>query len=334
MELRQLECFVAVAEELHFGRAAARLCMTQPPLSRQIQLLEQHLGVPLLERTSRVVQLTAAGRSFLRDARHLLAFAQRSVLLARRAATGETGHITLGFTAVAGYRLMPELVMRANRVLPDVSIELREMVSGDLGRLLLTGELDVILARHIPPHPSLAHRLLEREPLVVAMPQDSSLTRYETVPLEALDQLPFILYSQSASRYFHERIVGAFGLANVHPRIVQSASQTHTVLTLVRTGLGVGIVPDSARDLRFEGVVFRPIRQKHLHAEIFMAWRSRHDNPALAMFLDEVAQAAFEEREARAGGAGGNAQAHEAGTGARTPSDAPGDGVAAPAGLG
>ncbi|WP_459614900.1 LysR family transcriptional regulator [Bordetella sp. 2513F-2] len=289
MELRQLECFVAVAEALHFGRAAARLRMTQPPLSRQIQLLEQELGVVLLERHSRVVKLTAAGHRLLRDARHLLDFSARAALVARRTSDGEMGHLTLGFTAVAAYRLMPTLLMQARRVLPDVAIQLREMVSVDLGRLLLAGELDVVLARHVPLHQGLEMRLIEREPLILALPSGAPLCDFDTVPLRALHQQPLVLYAPNEGQYFYDRIVGALGLANVSPHYVQRASQTHTLLALVRAGLGYGIVPDSARELRFEGVEFRPIAQKNLYADIYLAWRSRHDNPALDAFLNRVA---------------------------------------------
>lgn len=289
MELRQLECFVAVAEELHFGRAAARLRMTQPPLSRQIQMLEQDLGVTLLERHSRSVKLTAAGQRLLRDARHLLDYSARAALAAQRAAHGEAGQLTLGYTAVAAYRLMPALLMRAQTVLPDVTIELREMVSSDLGRQLLAGELDVALTRHVPPHQGLEKRLMEREALVLALPTGSSLSEMESVPLRALHHQPLIVYSPGDSRYFHDRIVGAFGLANVAPRYVQRASQTHTLIALVRAGLGYGIVPDSARELRFDGVEFRPIAQKNLYADIYLAWRQQSDNPAVDAFLDRVA---------------------------------------------
>ncbi|ARP87536.1 LysR family transcriptional regulator [Bordetella genomosp. 9] len=297
MELRQLECFVAVAEELHFGRAAARLCMTQPPLSRQIRLLEQGLGVTLLERSSRVVALTAAGRSFLRDARHLLAYSARAASSARRASGGEAGHIVLGFTAVAAYRLMPDWVMKARRVLPDVDIELRERVSTDLGRLLVAGELDAMLARQLPRHEGLAYRLIAREPLVLAVPRKSPLLAYPAVPLRALHREPFVAYAPSEGKYFHERIAGALGLAGVTPDIVQHASQTHTLLGLVRAGLGVGIVPDSARELRMEGVSFLPLAQKNLTAEIYLAWRSRHDNPALDAFIERVVEPSLKRRQ-------------------------------------
>ncbi|MVW72046.1 MULTISPECIES: LysR family transcriptional regulator [unclassified Bordetella] len=289
MELRQLECFVAVAEELHFGRAAARLRMTQPPLSRQVQMLEQDLGVTLLERHSRVVKLTAAGHRLLQDARHLLDYAARAALAARRAANGEAGHLTLGYTAVAAYRLMPALLMRAQAVLPEVDIQLREMVSADLARLLQAGELDVVLTRHVPMHQGLQKRLIDREALILALPAGSPLTAMESVPLRALHQQPLILYSPSDSRYFHDRIVGAMGLANISPRYVQRASQTHTLVALVRAGLGYGIVPDSARELHFEGVEYRPISQKNFYADIYLAWRQQSDNPAVEAFLDRVA---------------------------------------------
>ncbi|MDH0735065.1 LysR family transcriptional regulator [Achromobacter spanius] len=288
MEFRQLECFIAVAEELHFGRAAERLCMTQPPLSRQIQLLEQDLGVTLFERNSRQVLLSAAGRHFLRDARHLLEFSARAAATARRTSGGEAGHITLGFTAVASYRLMPSMIMRARKLLAGVEIQLRETVSTDLDRLLLARELDVILARSVPQQAGIESRLIEREPLVLALPAGSPLCEHDAVPLRLLQGQPFVLYSPREGKYFYDRIVGAFGLADVQPDYVQRAGQTHTLLALIRAGLGVGIVPDSARELRFEGVEFRPIGQRNLYADMYLAWHAQHDNPALDAFLQRV----------------------------------------------
>lgn len=289
MELRQLECFVAVAELLHFGRAAQRLRMTQPPLSRQIQLLEQNLGVTLFERNSRAVKLTAAGHRLLRDARHLLSLSTRAAIMARRVSDGESGSLTLGFTAVAAYRLMPSLLMRARQVLPDVAIQLREMVSSDLGRLLLAGELDIALTRQAPSRQGLEMRLIERQPMVLALPSGAPLAGYDAVPLRALHQQPLILYAPNESPYFYDRIVGALQLADVSPHYVQQASQTHTLVALVRAGLGYGIVPDSARELRLEGVDFRPIAQEPLHADIYLSWLPGGDNPALEAFLERVA---------------------------------------------
>ncbi len=219
MELRQLECFVAVAEELHFGRAAARLCMTQPPLSRQIQLLEQGLGVSLLERSSRVVTLTAAGRRFLRDARHLLAYSARAASSARRASGGEAGHITLGFTAVAAYRLMPDWVMKARKLLPDVDIELRERVSTDLGRLLVARGTGC----HAGAPPAAAGRFgasPDRTRTYGARgPAQIALLAYGTAAA-ALHRQPFVAYAPSEGKYFYERIAAALGAAGVEPDYV------------------------------------------------------------------------------------------------------------------
>ncbi|MFJ1302939.1 LysR family transcriptional regulator [Pseudomonadota bacterium AL_CKDN230030165-1A_HGKHYDSX7] len=290
MEFRQLECFVAVAESLHFGRAAERLCMTQPPLSRQIQLLEQALGVTLFERNSRQVELTAAGRHFLRDARHLLEYSARAAATARRASGGEAGHITLGFTAVASYRLMPAMIMQARKVLADVEIQLRETVSTDLNRLLLAREVDAILARSVPRQPGVEARLIVREPLLLALPDGSALLEHDSITLKQLHGQPFVLYSPREGKYFYDRIVGAFGLAGVQPRFVQSAGQTHTLLALVRAGLGVGIVPDSARELRLDGVHFRPLSMRNFNADMYLAWHAQHENPALAAFLERVAR--------------------------------------------
>jgi DNA-binding transcriptional LysR family regulator len=149
MELSQLRCFVAVAEELHFGRAAKRLFMTQPPLSRQIQLLEHDLGVELLERSSRQVHLSAAGHSFLRDARQILAFAQQASTSAQRVARGEAGRLTLGFTAVSAYSMIPQLLAQAQHALPNVDLVLREMVSVAQVEALASRMIDIGFIRQV-----------------------------------------------------------------------------------------------------------------------------------------------------------------------------------------
>lgn len=185
---------------------------------------------------------------------------------------------------------MPSLIMRARKRLPGVEIQLRETVSTDLSRLLLARELDAILARSVPRQAGIEARLIEREPLVLALPADSPLCEQDVVPLRLLQGQPFVLYSPREGKYFYDRIVGAFGLADVQPDYVQRASQTHTLLALVRAGLGVGIVPDSARELRLEGVEFRSLGQRDLYADMYLAWHAQHDNPALEAFLRQVAE--------------------------------------------
>lgn len=288
MEIRQLECFIAAAEELHFGKAAKRLHMTQPPLSRQIQRLEDSLGTVLFDRNSRQVQLTIPGKIFLREARHLLETFHRAKESARLATAGDTGHVALGFTAVAAYRLMPQLLKRSQELLPHIKINLHEMVTTDLNKALQTNDVDLIIARDIPQESDLISSLLVREPMVLAMPENSPLSEMPCVPWSALHQQALVTYHPKAGKYFHNRIVGLFSVVGIQPNIVQMAGQTHTLLFMIRAGIGVGIVPSSAQELQLPGIVFRPLESPQLFAELHLGWHLNHTNPALSAFLDKV----------------------------------------------
>lgn len=281
-ELSQLRCFVAVAEELHFGHAAVRLHMTQPPLSRQVQLLEHHLGVELLTRSSRTVRLTTAGKRFLPEARQILRLAESASVTARRAARGDSGSVTIGFTAASGYGLIPAMIARCRQRLPDIEVSLRELVTTEQINGLSAGWLDLALLR---PHPALADfesRCIVREPLVAALPTSHPLTQTRLPALSDFDRVPFVMYSPIEARYFHDLITGACSVAGVKPDYVQYTSQIHSVLALVSAGLGVSLVPAAATNLRFAGVVFRSLRKVHSSAgvEVHLAWRQDNDNPA------------------------------------------------------
>lgn len=288
-ELSQLRCFAAVAEELHFGRAALRLHMTQPPLSRQVQLLEQRLGVTLLERTSRSVRLTSAGRSFLADARQILRLAESATLAVRRAARGESGSVTIGFTAASGYGVMPGMIARCRARVPDVEINLKEMVTMEQVEALAAGGLDLALLR---PHTSLEEfdsvRLI-REPLVVALPSPHPLAHARRDPgISDLEGTPFVMYSPIEARYFHDLVAGAFTAAGVKPEYTQYTSQIHSMIALVAAGIGAALVPEAATSLHFEGVIFRPLRRARSMrpVELFVAWKSDNDNPARESVLE------------------------------------------------
>ena len=288
-ELTQLRCFAAVAEELHFGRAAARLHMTQPPLSRQVQLLEQRLGVTLLERTSRSVRLTSAGRSFLADARQILRLAESAALAVRRAARGESGSVTMGFTAATGYGVMPGMIAQCRARVPDVEIILREMVTMEQIEALAAGRLDLALLR---PHTSLEEydcMRLMREPLVAALPTSHPLARGRRDPaISDFEGAPFVMYSPIEARYFHELVAHAFATAGVKPDYTQYTSQVHSILALVAAGIGAALVPEAATSLHFEGVIFRPVRKVRSMqpVELYVAWKSDNDNPARQSVLD------------------------------------------------
>jgi len=281
-ELSQLRCFVAVAEELHFGRAAVRLNMTQPPLSRQIQILERVLDVVLLERSNRTVKLTPAGESFLAEARHLLKLAESAALLAKRVANGKAGSINIGFTATSAYSYVPELVAACRRELPDVEVSLKEMVSGDQLKRLDSGEIDIGLLRPPIPRNGLSAFRVTAEPLIAAVNADHALARSETIAIEDLAAEPFIMYAPYEARYFHDLLVELFSRAGLVPNYVQHLAQIHSILAMVHSGVGVALVPQAAMNLRFSGVVLRPIDlPKQRPAELFFVSREDNDNPLL-----------------------------------------------------
>jgi DNA-binding transcriptional LysR family regulator len=288
LELSQLRCFVLVAEELHFGRAALRLHLTQPPLSRQIQLLEKRLGVRLLERSSRSVRLTSAGRTFLADARHILRLAESSALAVRRAARGESGHVTIGFTAASGYSLMPGMITECRARLPNVAINLREMATREQIEALASGALDLALLRPNASLEEFESLRVMREPLLAALPKSCPLARGQSPAMDDFDGIPFVMYSPTEARYLHDLVASLFALAGVKPKYGQYTTQVHSILALVAAGLGVALVPAAAARLHFEGVVFRPLRKVPATkpVELYIAWRRENDNPARQSILE------------------------------------------------
>jgi DNA-binding transcriptional LysR family regulator len=286
-DLSQLRCFVTVAEELHFGRAAARLNMTQPPLSRQIQVLEHIVEAELLERTSRSVRLTPAGRSFLPEARRILKLAESASQVARRIAMGKTGSIKIGFTAATAYEFLPVLIAACRAGLPEVDLSLKEMVSGDQLEALSSGQIDAGLVRPPIARTEFASMRVASEPLLVAAPEGHPLTAAATVSPQDLDGQPFVMYSPYESRYFHDLLVTLFTRADVLPRYVQHLSQIHSILAMVRAGLGLAIVPEAAASLNFKGVALRPLRLRApAQVELFLVWQRAHENPLLPSLIE------------------------------------------------
>ncbi len=279
-DLNQLRCFVTVAEELHFGRAAARLNMTQPPLSRQIQVLEHIIDAPLLERTSRSVRLTPAGRSFLPEARRILKLAESASQVARRIALGKTGSLKIGYTAAAAYGYLPELLAACRARLPEVDFSLKEMVSGDQLEALASGQIDAGLLRPPIARPELATKRVLAEPLLAAIPRKHPLASRENLAIKDFDGQPFVMYSPYEFRYFHDLLVALFTQADILPRYVQHVGQIHSILAMVRAGLGVSIVPAAAANLKIADVKLRPLKLRTpAPVELFMVWRRDDENP-------------------------------------------------------
>ena len=286
MELHHLRCFVAVAEELHFGRAALRLHMTQPPLSRQIQLLEHSLGADLFIRSSRSVVLSAAGAALLPDARRLLRLAESAAEHARRIAAGQAGRLRIGFTAASAYRFLPDLITALRAQLPDVDLVLQEMVSGAQLEALQAGQIDAGLLRPPVASPELSSLLVDHEKLLAAVPARHRLARRDVLRLDDLEGQDFVMYAPGDSRYFHDLLVTLFTSANVRPRFVQQLGQIHSMLALVQAGLGVALVPASAAALRYRDVRLRPIILPHpASAELLLVWAQPQRNPLLAALI-------------------------------------------------
>ena len=280
MDLFQLRCFVAVSEELHFGKAATRLHMTQPPLSRQIQLLEESVGARLLERTSRSVRLTSAGEALYRDALKILRLAGDAATTARLTARGDTGRVVVGYTAVAGYVLIPTLLKLARQALPGIDIVLEEMVSAEQFRALAAEALDLAFVRPMHAEAELDYHCVVREPMQLALPAEHPLARKRRIALADIAGQPLVMYSEKEGKYFHDKIKSLFVATGVQPHYVHHIGQTHTIMALVNAGIGLAIVPASARHVRFENVAFRELWRKDVVAEIYLAWRRIERNPA------------------------------------------------------
>ncbi len=291
MSLARLSCFVAVAEELHFGRAAERLHMTQPPLSRQIQQLESELGVQLIERSTRAVTLTPAGAAFLPDARRILQLAEGAAQTVKRIPAGDLGTVVVGFTAASAHVVLPRLLAAAREKLPDVKLDLREMVTAVQLEGLMTGEVDLGMARPPIRRLGLVSRPLLHEQLIAALPEAHPMAGLRRqLTLNDLDgQEGVIMYSPVQARYFNELLISTFTIAGATPRYVQTVTQVHTMLVLVRSGIGIALVPASAATLHPEGVVFRSIGAfRERPVELDAVWRGDSTNPALLRLLRDV----------------------------------------------
>ena len=289
----QLRCFVAVAEELHFGRAAARLNMTQPPLSRHIQVLERILRVELFFRSSRSVRLTAAGAAFLGEANRIVHMADSAIMTARAAAEGRQGMVTVGFTAASGYGFLPHFLAEAQRTLPDVRLLLKEMVSGEQTEELLAGSIDLGFLRPPIRRAELNAMRVQRERFVVCSPENVPPAE-RPKSLVDFDGRSIIAYTSDQSRYFHDLLSGMFAGARAEPRRVQHLTQIHSILMLVAAGHGFALVPEAAQRLRPKGVVFSPLEGVEPIVELYAAWREKHDNPALEVMLSHLGTLANE----------------------------------------
>jgi DNA-binding transcriptional LysR family regulator len=293
IDLRQLRYFVAVAEERHFGRAATRLAMTQPPLSQQIRALEESLGAPLFARTKRSVELTPVGRDLLPEVRRLLLAADGLRPLAQSLARGETGVLSLAFVSTADYGLLPPLLRQFGETHPGVRLQLVEATSDVQIEELIGGRIDagLVIPPLLPRHAGrLSYLPLTREPLVIAMSEATAasvgaLADTGAISLGKLRDVPLIVFPRRLAPGFYDIIMDCYEAAGCTPRIVQEAIQMQTIVSLVSAGIGVALVPQALCNLRRTGVVYRALREAVPAVETGLMWRNEDASPVLSGFI-------------------------------------------------
>ncbi|WP_262190881.1 LysR family transcriptional regulator [Pseudomonas aeruginosa] len=295
MELRHLRYFIAVAEELHFGRAAERLGISQPPLSQQIQALEEEIGARLFERTNRRVELTDAGRLFLDESRQVLAQVDKAVLLARRAHLGELGELKIGFTSSAPFTsTIPSSIHAFRKAYPDVHLDLQEMSSRQVLKALLEESLQVGVIRPLALPDAVHWVELFREPLVAVLRADHPLAAgsEDGLAIAALAEEPFVFFPRSYGTGLYDQVIALTRQTGFSPRIAQEASEAMTIIGLVSAGLGVSILPASFRRTRVDGVVYRTLSDPEATTAVWLVRRQNEGSPLALSFIDLVTREA------------------------------------------
>ncbi|UVL19726.1 LysR substrate-binding domain-containing protein [Pseudomonas sp. B21-044] len=276
MELRHLRYFIAVAEELHFGRAAQQLGISQPPLSQQIQALEQELGARLFERTNRRVELSEAGRLFLEEARQVLAQVEKAADVARRAQLGELGEMKIGFTSSAPFTSrIPKAIHAFRQRFPSVHLNLEEMSSREVVEAVFDESIEVGLMRPMPLPDGIVCTELFREPLVAVLNASHPLASgsEQGLYMRALAHEPFVFFPRSYGSGLHAQLLSLARQAGFSPHFAQEAGEAMTIIGLVSAGLGVSVLPASFQRMRIEGVVYRTLLDEQAMTAVWLVRR-------------------------------------------------------------
>ncbi len=295
MELRHLRYFLALAEELHFGRAAERLGLSQPPLSVAIQQLEGEVGAPLFLRSSRGVRLTAAGQAFIPAARAVLERAAQALAEARDVAGGEAGSLRIGFAGTMLYRGLPRMLQRFQAEHPRLKIALRELSSSEQLLDLSHERLDAGFVHTTQVPAEFSQILVSSQPFVACVPATHPLARRRSIPLEALADQPFALVARLVSPDYHSRILALCGAAGFTPDPMHELHHWLSVVSLVGQGLAVALVPAAMQQSGMWGAAFVPVkgaRHDWPRYETYCLWKTGRDQPALGLFLSAVREVA------------------------------------------
>ena len=287
MTFLRLKYFVAVAEELHFGRAAKRLMLTQPSLSRQITLLEQEVGVPLLIRDTRRVALTSAGREYLDKAREILRGVSNAAESARNAQRGESGRLSVAFYYIAGLGILPPLLRAFKQRYPKVSLDLRELPSRMQVAEVLKGTIDIGIVHEPSTVNAVSVETIQREAMVAVLPSGHDLAQRSSLRLSDLHAERFIMFPRSEGSPLHDRIIASCNAAGFSPNIVARAKMIVTIIGLVAAGMGIAILPAVCAQIRHPNVVFRKVTPAiEIQSGVIWNGQSAHLNPATRAFID------------------------------------------------
>ncbi|MGW5863261.1 LysR family transcriptional regulator [Streptomyces sp. NPDC055239] len=294
MELRQVRYFLALAEECHFGRAAARLHIAQPALSQQIKQLERELGTPLFHRSTRHVELTEAGRHLTGYARTLLTEAERARVHMTELATGHAGRVSVGFIGTATYDVLPRVARTVRSRLPHITLDLHgELLTPQLADGLLDGTYDLAVFRSRTATQDLDITPLRTEPLVAVLPSHHPLADSRQISLDSLAGEPFVIHPAQARSAMYDRVLSACHRAGFQPSPLVEVGETATLVVLVAAGHGVALVPESVQSLRLDGVTYVPLADTET-IDLVLGRRAHRNSPSaqqVASIIEECTHA-------------------------------------------
>lgn len=292
MDIRELESYLVVAEELHFGRAAERLHIAQPALSRTIQSLEKYLGTPLFERTTRRVNLTQAGKALLGPAQNIVDQVDGMLKITRSAVEGEIGSVRVGFAGAAGYSIISELTRRVAHEAPGITMELNPRTySHDAARLVSEGEIDLAIVS-LPTLPDIETLTIQEEGFCLAVPDRHAFAKRDSLPMEQLEHMSFVSYPASHGSRVRDAMVAMCRAVGFIPNIAQEAPDPYSLLALVGAGVGVAVVVESTKSTRLDGVEYIDIENEDMTLPLALAWRRSNPSGALNRVV-EIAEYAM-----------------------------------------
>ena len=288
MELRHLRYFMAVAEELHFGKAATKLHIAQPPLSQQIQQLETELGFKLFYRTKRRVSLTEAGQAFLRETQQVFRQLEEAIARSQKISRGERGTLSIAFVSSAAYNVIPPILRNFRTLVPEVKLQLKELTTKEQLQWLAEERLDLGFVRPPIAKPEFNSQIILWESLVVALPANHPLAEREHISCQSLTEESFIFFPRNLAPELYDRVINLCQQANFCPQVVQEAMQMQTIVSLVSAEIGISIVPESIQNLQRTGVIYKPLMEATPQPAIALVWRKGDRSATVARFIDSL----------------------------------------------